>query len=100
MAITQINADSAGVTKVAWSYSHNGKDDYFCGEGKNMPSAGMIGAGGYAIMVEAEYEYKPILENFAPITWSGKPFNDTVTNSPRNNCVEYGSGVDKCKACP
>lgn len=101
MAITQIRAaiGDAANTTVAWSFSHNGKAVQSCPSSKSMPSTGMIVAGGYAIMVEAEYQYTPILQNFAPITWSGKPFKDTVTNSPRNNCVEYG-GIACTGACP
>ncbi len=101
IGITQIRAaiNNAATTTVAWSFSHNGKAVQACPASKAMPTAGMIVAGGYAIMVEAEYQYTPILENFAPITWSGKPFKDTVTNSPRNNCVEYG-GIACTGACP
>ncbi len=101
LAITQIRAavGNAATTTVAWSYAHNGMSVSQCPASKAMPATGMIVAGGYAIMVEGEYQYTPVLKDILPFNWTGKPFKDTVTNSPRNNCVEYG-GIPCTGACP
>lgn len=97
MQISSPPAPDSDKTSVAWSYQSNSTVKA-CGELKAMPSAGMIGAGGYAIVVEGEYEYQPVIKNIVPGTWTGKPFKDVVVNSPRHsNCIKFGH--PQCKTC-
>lgn len=88
-------------TTIEWSYSFQGQPVSACPTPKGMP-AGMITPGNAAIVVEATYVYTPLLANLsagwggwgAAITWT-----DTITNSPRNSCVDYG-GMNCTGGCP
>lgn len=101
IAVMQISAPpnpNSNQTSVAWSYQHNSATVTACGGLKAMPSTGMINGGGYAILVEGEYEYKPIIKNILPISWKTSPFRDIVVNSPRHsNCIKFGH--TQCKTC-
>ena len=97
MQIYSPPAPNSNQTSVAWSYQHNSTVKA-CGELKAMPSAGMIGGGGYAILVEGEYEYQPLIKNILPVDWKTEPFKDEVVNSPRHsNCIKFGH--IQCKTC-
>ncbi len=100
MQIYSPPAPNSDQTTVAWSHGETSETPKVCGELKAMPSAGMIGAGGYAILVEGEYEYKPVIKNILPVDWTTERFRDEVVNSPRqSNCIAYGHAT-KCKTCP
>lgn len=94
MGVSAIEAppppQSASATTVAWSFSHNSYPVLSPGSPKPMPAANMITAGNAAILVEAEYKYKPILTNLVPgfnveVTWK-----DQIAHAPRGRCPAYG----------
>ncbi len=88
-------------TTIEWSYAFQGASAPVCPAPKGMP-AGMITPGNAAIVVEASYEYKPMLANLS-VGWggwgAGITWTDTITNSPRNSCVDYG-GMNCTGGCP
>ncbi|MEQ1670987.1 MAG: TadE/TadG family type IV pilus assembly protein [Hyphomicrobium sp.] len=95
MGVTAIQAapNDATDTTVAWSYSYEEYPVSSTGAPKNMPAAGMITAGNAAILVEAQYKYKPILTNLVPgfdmeVTW-----NDQISHAPRGRCPKFGGTV-------
>ncbi|MFN0218524.1 MAG: TadE/TadG family type IV pilus assembly protein [Hyphomicrobium sp.] len=101
IGVMQIFAPAANPnnTSIVWRYQHHSMSIPSCGSNKSMPATGMIVGNSYAILVEAEYQYTPLLENFFPVDLTNKPFRDTVSNSPRNNCVQYASRACNA-ACP
>ena len=98
MGITAIEADpnNATITKVAWSYSHNGYTTAACGATKAMPAAGMITKGNSAILVEAQYTYTPILTNLVPGFKVSLQWNDQIANTPRSRCPNFAGKNCDC----
>ena len=98
--------NNANNTTVTWSYSpakHN-LSVAQCPQTKALPSTGMIETNSHAIIVEAEYLYTPIFTDLitwlVPFNWENRVFKDTVTNAPRNGCVQYGSHACNQTGCP
>jgi Flp pilus assembly protein TadG len=95
------NPNPPNATTVEWSYAYQGATAPQCPAPKVMP-AGMISPGNAAIVVESSYVYTPLLANLSQafggwgssITWT-----DTITNSPRNSCVDY-AGMNCTGVCP
>jgi Flp pilus assembly protein TadG len=101
IAITQLRASStdATKTKVEWSWSYHNMPITTCGEDKDMPAADMITKGDAAIVIEAKYEYKPLLTNIVPGLVKDMTWSDTMTFSPRYGSVFYGQATQNLK-CP
>jgi hypothetical protein len=90
MGVTAIEADpnNATITRVAWSYPYKAYPVMGCGATKAMPASGMITKGNSAILVEAQYVYKPILTNLVPgfdvsVQWKDQ------TRTRRSRCPDY-----------
>jgi Flp pilus assembly protein TadG len=101
MAITQLRASSSDAkeTKVEWSYSYNGMPVTNCPLAKNMPAWNMITKGNAAIVVEARYQYTPLLTNIIPDLIKQMNWSDTMTFSPRYGSVFYGQATQNT-VCP
>lgn len=88
-------------TTIEWSYAFQSASVPSCPAPKGVP-AGMITPGNAAIVVEASYTYTPMLANLA-VGWGGwgasMTWTDTITNSPRNSCVDY-AGMNCTGGCP
>lgn len=98
--------NNANNTTVTWSYSpaNHQLNVAQCPQTKALPSTGMIETNSHAIIVEAEYQYTPIFTDLitwlVPFNWENRVFRDTVTNAPRNGCVQYGSHACNQTGCP
>jgi Flp pilus assembly protein TadG len=101
MAITQLRASSTDATKtnVEWSYSYNGMPVTNCPLAKNMPAWNMITKGNAAIVIEAQYQYTPLLTNIIPGLIKQMSWSDTMTFSPRYGSVFYGQAMQNT-TCP
>jgi Flp pilus assembly protein TadG len=101
MAITQLRASSSDAkkTNVEWSYSYNGMPVTNCPLAKNMPAWDMITKGNAAIVVEAQYQYTPLLTNIIPNLIKQMNWSDTMAFSPRYGSVFYGQATQNT-VCP
>lgn len=93
MSVTSLRAAAANanITTVEWAYKYNGKPNVLaCPQVKTMPDSGMVMAGNTAIMVEAEYQYTPLLTNIIPGLVKPIKFQDKMVYAPRNACVDVG----------
>lgn len=98
MGVTAIQADpnNANVTKVAWSYPYKGYPVQSCNASKAMPASGMITKGNAAILVEAEYVYKPILTDLVPGFNVSMQWTDQIAHAPRSRCPDYAGKNCAC----
>lgn len=97
IGVMQVLASSDTDTTVQWSYKYNGGTASACDAAKAQPTSGMVITNNYAIIVEAEYQYTPVLKDILPFVWTDKPFKEVVANATRDICVHWvGNG---CKAC-
>lgn len=101
IAITQLRASSSDPknTNVEWSYSYNGMPVTKCPLAKNMPAWNMITKGNAAIVVEAQYQYTPLLTNIIPNLIKQMNWSDTMAFSPRYGSVFYGQAMQNT-VCP
>jgi Flp pilus assembly protein TadG len=86
-------------TKIEWSYPFQGASVPAQCATQAMPASGMITAGNAAIVVQTKYTYKPLLANIIPGFSTSMQWNDTITHSPRNSCVNY-AGTNCVLSCP
>lgn len=98
IGVTTIQADpnDASITKVAWSYPYKGYPVMACDASKAMPASGMITKGNAAVLVEAEYYYKPILTNLVPGFDMQIKWQDQIAHAPRGRCPNYAGKDCKC----
>jgi hypothetical protein len=98
MGITAIKANpNTGAQTVAWSYSHNSYSVTACGGSKNMPATGMITNGNSAVLIEARYEYVPIVSQLVPGFMLPKMiFQDKIANAPRGQCPHWEGNTGSC----
>lgn len=98
MGVTAVQADpnNASITKVAWSYPYQGYPVLNCAANKAMPASGMITKGNAAILVEAEYVYKPILTNLVPGFNVSIQWKDQIAHAPRSRCPDYAGKNCTC----
>ncbi len=92
--------DNAGQTRSEWTYkSAQGSAVSSC-TNKAMPSAGMLNAGNTAIVVDAQYKFRPLLSKLVPGFRTAMTWNDTITHSPRRaSCVAF-EGKNCGELCP
>ena len=98
VGVTAVQADpnNASITKVAWSYPYKSYPVLACSATKAMPAAGMITKGNSAILVEAEYTYKPILTNLVPGFKLSVVWKDQIAHAPRSRCPDYAGKNCAC----
>jgi hypothetical protein len=70
-----------------------------CPLAKNMPAWDMITKGNAAIVVEAQYQYTPLLTNIIPNLIKQMNWSDTMAFSPRYGSVFYGQATQNT-VCP
>jgi hypothetical protein len=78
-----MQAPTKSVGIVEWGWAHNGMSKSEAGDPKSLPSAGLVVAGNTGVMVEAEYDYTPLLLNLIPAVSTTRSYVDTVVNAPR-----------------
>jgi len=81
-------------TKIEWSYLYPTKTSTGCGNTMSMPATGMLTTNGRAIVVQATYQYTPLLTNIIPGLIHQMNWSDTMTFSPRNGVVTFINGVN------
>ena len=86
-------------TRVEWSYPYRNYPVTACSSPKAMPAAGMITKGNAAIVVEAQYKYKPFTANLIPGFGTVLTWRDTITHAPRNGTVVYGCAAQCTGGC-
>ena len=64
-----------------------------------MPASNMITKGNAAIVIEAQYQYTPLLTNIIPGLIKQMSWSDTMTFSPRYGSVFYGQATQNT-TCP
>lgn len=98
MGVTAVQADpnNASITKVAWSYPYKAYPVQTCNATKTMPASNMIAKGNSAILVEAEYTYKPILSNLVPGFKAAVKWKDEIAHAPRSRCPNYAGKNCAC----
>ena len=98
VGVTAVQADpnNASITKVAWSYPYKSYPVLACNATKAMPASGMITKGNSAILVEAEYIYKPILTNLVPGFKLSMQWKDQIAHAPRSRCPDYAGKNCTC----
>ena len=98
VGVTAVQADpnNASITKVAWSYPYMSYPVLACNATKAMPASGMITKGNSAILVEAEYIYKPILTNLVPGFKLSMQWKDQIAHAPRSRCPDYAGKNCTC----
>lgn len=98
VGVTAVQADpnNATITKVAWSYPYKSYPVLACNASKAMPASGMITKGNSAILVEAEYIYKPILTNLVPGFNMSIQWKDQIAHAPRSRCPDYAGKNCTC----
>jgi Flp pilus assembly protein TadG len=101
MTVSQVRATStdANNTKVEWTYSYNGATALTLCQVKSLPGTNMVTVSGAAILVEAQYQYTPLLTNIIPGLVKQMSWSDTMTYSPRNGSVFYGQATQNT-TCP
>lgn len=102
VGVISVTADisNAALTRVSWSYAHNGAAVPGRCQNYTMP-AGLLAAGASAIIVEGRYDYEPlIVSHYLNSTIT---LQDKATVSPRSTCVNYenNNGAPSCTlTCP
>ena len=101
MTVSQVRATStdANNTKVEWTYSYNGSPGLTLCQAKSLPGTNMVPVSGAAILVEAQYQYTPLLTNIIPGLVKQMSWSDIMTYSPRNGSVFYGQATQNT-TCP
>jgi Flp pilus assembly protein TadG len=102
LGIYQFRAKStdASQTRVEWSYAYHNMQIESCSLNyttNSLVPAGLLSQGDAAIIIDAKYQYTPVLKNIIPglaTTWS-----ETMTFSPRWGSVFYGQATQNT-TCP
>lgn len=62
--------------------------------------ANVVSQGSSVIMVESQYNFAPLFTKWAKDPMKGASWSDKSTHSPRQVCVDNGSGCTAPAACP
>jgi Flp pilus assembly protein TadG len=76
-------------TKIEWAYQYPTNASTGCGNLKSMPASGMLATNGRAIVVEATYQYTPLLTNIIPGLVHQTTWADKMALLPRNGPTVY-----------
>jgi hypothetical protein len=83
------------VTKVCWSYNHNGGvHSYAAGSNYALPSAGIIDKGGSVMVAEVQYDYSPLI--FAHYMPGVTRLSDKFFLKPRVSSMIQFNGAAIC----
>ncbi len=102
IGVYQFRAKStdATQTRVEWSYAYHNMTVQSCSltyTTNNLVPPNLLSQGDAAIIIDAKYQYTPLLKNIIPglnMTWS-----ETMTFSPRWGSVFYGQATQNT-TCP
>lgn len=76
-------------TKIEWAYKYPTNTSSGCGNLKSMPASGMLATNGRAVVIEATYQYTPLLTNIIPGLVHQMSWSDTMAFLPRNGPTVY-----------
>lgn len=62
--------------------------------------AGIVSQGSSVVIVESKYNFSPLFTHWTKDPMKGATWNDKSTHSPRQVCVDDGSGCTAPTACP
>lgn len=104
MGIYQFRANSADATKsrIEWSYAYNSMIIQPCSltyTSNTLVPANLLSKGDAAIIIDAKYQYSPLLKNLLPAVIKNMTWTDTVTFAPRFGSVFYGQATQN-SVCP
>ncbi|MBS0268245.1 MAG: pilus assembly protein [Proteobacteria bacterium] len=104
MGIYQFRANSTDATKtrIEWSYAYNNMIIQPCSltytSNQLVPSS-LLSKGDAAIIIDAKYQYSPLLTNLLPNVINQMTWTDTITFAPRFGSVFYGQATQN-SVCP
>jgi len=104
MGIYQFRANSTDATKtrIEWSYAYNSMIIQPCSltyTSNALVPANLISKGDAAIVIDAKYQFSPLLKNLLPAVISNMTWTDTATFAPRYGSVFYGQATQN-SVCP
>jgi Flp pilus assembly protein TadG len=104
MGIYQFRANSTDATKtrIEWAYAYNYMIIQPCSltyTSNKLVPANLISKGDAAIIVDAKYQFSPLLKNLLPDVIKNMTWSNTATFSPRYGSVFYGQATQN-SVCP
>lgn len=104
MGIYQFRAksDDANKSRVEWSYAYNNMTVQPCTltySSNSIVPANLLSKGDAAIIIDAKYQYTPLLANLLPKFMSRMTWTDRITFAPRYGSVLYGQATQNT-TCP
>ncbi len=104
LGVYQFRAKStdATQTRVEWSYAYHSMTVLPCSTSYKVNSlvpTNMLSQGDAAIVIDARYQYTPLLTNIIPGLVKQMSWSDTMTFSPRYGSVFYGQAMQNT-SCP
>jgi Flp pilus assembly protein TadG len=104
MGIYQFRANSTDATKtrIEWSYAYNKMAIQPCSltyTANKLVPANLLSKGDAAIIIDAQYQYAPLLTNLLPNVIKKMSWTDTITFAPRFGSVFYGQATQN-SVCP
>ncbi|CAA2137319.1 TadE/TadG family type IV pilus assembly protein [Hyphomicrobium sp. ghe19] len=104
MGIYQFRANSTDATKtrIEWSYAYNSMVIQPCSltyTANKLVPANLLSKGDAAIIIDAQYQFSPLLKNLLPAVIKSLTWSDTATFSPRYGSVFYGQATQN-SVCP
>ena len=104
MGIYQFRANStdAAKSRIEWSYGYNNMTVQPCsltfGSNKLVPT-NLLSKGDAAIIIDAKYQYAPLLTNLLPKAIKKMSWTGTITFAPRFGSVFFGQATQN-SVCP
>ncbi|WP_245280081.1 TadE/TadG family type IV pilus assembly protein [Hyphomicrobium sp. 99] len=104
MGIYQFRASSTDATKtrIEWSYAYHNMAIQPCSltyTSNNLTPANLLSKGDAAIIIDAKYQYSPLLTNLLPAVIKKMDWTDRMTFAPRFGSVFYGQATQNT-TCP
>jgi Flp pilus assembly protein TadG len=104
IGVYQFRAKStdATLTRVEWSYAYHNMPIQNCSltyTTNSLVPAGLLSTGDAAIIINATYQYNPLLTNIIPGLVKQMTWTNTMTFSPRYGSVFYGQATQNT-TCP
>ena len=97
LAIYQFRASSTNpaLTRIEWSFGHNMAPDSCTTDYRSNSKvpANLLSKGDAAIIIDAKYQYTPLLANLLPKVIKTMTWTDRMTFAPRYGSVFYGQNT-------
>ena len=104
MGIYQFRANSTDATKtrIEWSYAYNSMVTQPCSltyTANTLVPANLLSKGDAAIVIDAKYQFSPLLKDLLPNVIKNMTWTDRATFAPRFGSVFYGQATQN-SVCP